>query len=134
MSEKRIEIVFAGVRTDESGTPKYQYYKVETGESLRFSKEIGTGNLVTSIIEVTETENGVQSPYVAKSFLTNDERISEWRTSDRAAKLFINAKKAAAKAKTGLEIEIDAIRFKYKRLPASQRALFISSLVYEITK
>jgi len=119
----------------QDNKPYYMYVeKGDDGHQMEFFKLIGKHKTIGSMIEVTKTESGIAGPYVLKGIDNNNPKLSDWRTKHWANEELAKAVKAAEWCKKGFEEEVQALRMKYKKLPANQRSLFIAALVYDITK
>lgn len=127
----RILITYAGRRVTTKDTLMFKYYK-EDGSTLTFSKKI-LSIPVGAIIEVTETETGVKSPYDYKG--RTQQNIDEWLEADNAAQLAVEQTKMMQKKQTGrYEDAISKLQDAYIALPHPQRLAFLVRVQRDIQK
>jgi hypothetical protein len=87
MTENRTKIVYAGYRKGKKNF--YFYINTETKRELLFTKKLVGYETIGCVLEVTETDDGVKTPYkyVGKLEKESDlyEKITEWSIQERTA-------------------------------------------------
>lgn len=131
--EKRISLVYCG-RLNIDCDDHY-YFNIETEGKICFKKKITSLDRIGNIIEVTETEKGVKSPYVQKLEKYHDsDEIKEWSAKDllryKKKQIELTLKK---ESKYNFDKIIEDIARTARYMSKEQKRLLLLHLIEELT-
>lgn len=130
--EKRIRLAYAGKRLSLKDKVFHSYYNIETGLMINFTKPIIQA-CIGSIIEATEVEDGVKSPYNFAGKYKDEIKVGEWVGNSESVTLKVNANKnMKALTDNSYYTSIERLRMIYYGMSPSMRTAFLFRLNQDI--